>query len=148
MDRAQAAAEFIMTYGWAIMVVLMAIGVLAYFGVLGPMNQNKCTFNSELFCTEKPHSSANMGGSIIFPLVNYLPYDVENVTAFSDNCLPSPEISIKSQESGVIILQNCGFSEGDKYREFVTVRYTASESSGGSGMWHTTFGEVSGVSGS
>jgi len=28
--------EFLMTYGWAILVVLVAIGALAYFGVLNP----------------------------------------------------------------------------------------------------------------
>ncbi|MFH1592345.1 MAG: hypothetical protein ABIB47_03185 [Candidatus Woesearchaeota archaeon] len=28
--------EFLMTYGWAILVVLIAIGALAYFGVLSP----------------------------------------------------------------------------------------------------------------
>ena len=34
--RGQAALEFLMTYGWAILVVLVAIGALAYFGVLNP----------------------------------------------------------------------------------------------------------------
>ncbi len=34
--KAQAAMEFLMTYGWAILVVLLAIGALAYFGVLDP----------------------------------------------------------------------------------------------------------------
>ena len=32
--KSQAAMEFLMTYGWAILVVLVAIGALAYFGVL------------------------------------------------------------------------------------------------------------------
>jgi len=31
--RAQAAMELLMTYGWAILVVLFAIGSLFYFGV-------------------------------------------------------------------------------------------------------------------
>jgi hypothetical protein len=34
--KGQAAMEFIMTYGWAILVVLVAIAALAYFGVLSP----------------------------------------------------------------------------------------------------------------
>jgi hypothetical protein len=34
--KGQAAMEFLMTYGWAIVVVLAAIGALAYFGVLSP----------------------------------------------------------------------------------------------------------------
>jgi len=36
--KGQAAMEFLMTYGWAIIVVLAAIGALAYFGVLSPSN--------------------------------------------------------------------------------------------------------------
>ena len=36
MGKGQAAMEFLMTYGWAILVVLVAIGALAYFGVLNP----------------------------------------------------------------------------------------------------------------
>ncbi len=34
--RAQAAMEFLMTYGWALMVVLIVIGALAFFGLLNP----------------------------------------------------------------------------------------------------------------
>lgn len=37
-NKGQAAMEFLMTYGWAILVVLLAIGALAYFGVLSPQN--------------------------------------------------------------------------------------------------------------
>jgi len=46
--RAQAAMEFLMTYGWAILVVLAAIGALAYFGVLSPGNllPHKCEFSA------------------------------------------------------------------------------------------------------
>lgn len=36
LKKGQAAMEFLMTYGWAILVVLAAIGALAYFGVLSP----------------------------------------------------------------------------------------------------------------
>lgn len=34
--KGQAGMEFFMTYGWAIMAALIAIGVLAYFGVFDP----------------------------------------------------------------------------------------------------------------
>ena len=34
--RGQAAMEFLMTYGWAILAAIIAIGVLAYFGVFSP----------------------------------------------------------------------------------------------------------------
>jgi hypothetical protein len=34
--RGQAALEFMMTYGWAILAAIIAIGILAYFGVFSP----------------------------------------------------------------------------------------------------------------
>lgn len=36
MRKGQAAMEFLMTYGWAILIVLAAIGALAYCGILSP----------------------------------------------------------------------------------------------------------------
>jgi hypothetical protein len=48
--RGQAAMEFLMTYGWAIVVVLAAIGALAYFGVLSPQKllPDRTTFSAPL----------------------------------------------------------------------------------------------------
>ena len=53
-SKAQAAMEFLMTYGWAILVVLIVISVLAYFGVLKPggLLPEKCTFPVSLSCTD------------------------------------------------------------------------------------------------
>ena len=36
MRKGQAALEFLTTYGWAFIVILIMIGALAYFGVLNP----------------------------------------------------------------------------------------------------------------
>ena len=54
--KAQAALEFLMTYGWAILVVLAAIGALAYFGVLNPSNllPDKCTASPGTGCIGSP----------------------------------------------------------------------------------------------
>ena len=48
----QAAMEFIMTYGWAILVVLAAIAALAYFGVLSPEKflPEKCLMETGFVC--------------------------------------------------------------------------------------------------
>ncbi len=50
----QAALEFLMTYGWAILVVLVVIGALAYFGVLSPsaLLPEKCTITTGLNCAD------------------------------------------------------------------------------------------------
>ena len=50
--KSQAAMEFLMTYGWAILVVLAAIAALAYFGVLSPEKflGEKCILEPGLAC--------------------------------------------------------------------------------------------------
>ncbi|MFC1730251.1 hypothetical protein ACFL6I_07920 [candidate division KSB1 bacterium] len=52
--KAQAAMEFLMTYGWAILVVLVVIGALAYFGVLDPAKllPDKCTATAGFSCAD------------------------------------------------------------------------------------------------
>ncbi|HLD12893.1 MAG TPA: hypothetical protein VJB87_04855 [Candidatus Nanoarchaeia archaeon] len=52
--RGQAALEFLMTYGWAILIVLIAIGALAYFGVLNPQRllPKSCTVVPGISCDD------------------------------------------------------------------------------------------------
>ncbi|MBW2990469.1 hypothetical protein KY348_02060 [Candidatus Woesearchaeota archaeon] len=54
MRKAQAALEFLTTYGWAFLVILIMIGALAYFGVLNPpaLLPSRCTFGPEVACLE------------------------------------------------------------------------------------------------
>ena len=54
MRKGQAAMEFLMTYGWAILVVLIAIGALVYFGVISPERfvQDSCTLTPPLSCSQ------------------------------------------------------------------------------------------------
>jgi len=46
--------EFLMTYGWAILVVLVVIGALAYFGVLNPsiLLPERCEMQSGFNCKD------------------------------------------------------------------------------------------------
>ena len=55
MKKGQAAMEFLMTYGWAILVVLVAIGALAYFGVLDPnrLLPARCTVELPFSCSDQ-----------------------------------------------------------------------------------------------
>lgn len=54
MRKAQGALEFLMTYGWAFLVILIMIGALAYFGVLSPTKflPERCTFGSQFLCKD------------------------------------------------------------------------------------------------
>lgn len=52
MKKAQSALEFLMTYGWAFLVILIMIGALAYFGVLNPQKflPDRCNFGTQINC--------------------------------------------------------------------------------------------------
>jgi preprotein translocase subunit YajC len=52
MKTAQALMEFIMTYGWAILVVLIAVIALTYFGIINPQEAlaKKCITAQGINC--------------------------------------------------------------------------------------------------
>ena len=52
--NSQAALEFLATYGWAFLIMLIVIAALAYFGVLSPSKllPNRCNFGSEFACLD------------------------------------------------------------------------------------------------
>lgn len=52
--RAQAALEFLTTYGWAILVIMVMIGAISYFGILRPdeVLPSRCTVAAEFTCDD------------------------------------------------------------------------------------------------
>src|SRR3989338_6175333 len=73
--KAQAAMEFLMTYGWAILVVLVVIGALAYFGVLSPTKllPDKCLFGPGIgTCTDYALTSGAASSTLELKLTNGL----------------------------------------------------------------------------
>ena len=57
--RAQAAMEFLTTYGWALLVAIVVIGALAYFGVLSPGKfvPDSCQMTGQVSCVAMDVSS-------------------------------------------------------------------------------------------
>jgi len=80
--KAQAAMEFLMTYGWAILVVLVVIAALAYFGVLNPQQflPRKCQFSQGLVCLDHKLDQSTENMSIL--ISNGLGNDI-GITAFT-----------------------------------------------------------------
>ena len=87
--KSQAALEFIMTYGWAILVVLVAIAALAYFGVLDPGRflPAKCTLQSGIACLDHKATAT----ALVVYIQNSLGFDVtvDRVTASQCTALGS-----------------------------------------------------------
>lgn len=50
--KAQAAMEFLMTYGWAILIVLIVLAALFFLGVFNPRTTNACLAPAPFICTD------------------------------------------------------------------------------------------------
>ncbi|MBI4158931.1 hypothetical protein HY500_01585 [Candidatus Woesearchaeota archaeon] len=59
--KSQAAMEFLMTYGWAILIVLVAIAALYFLGVFSGKTANSCTLEPPFNCID----SKSIGTSIV-----------------------------------------------------------------------------------
>ena len=79
--KAQAALEFLTTYGWAFLVILIMIAALAYFGILSPgkMMPERCDFGSNFECTGYEidyGGAAGTTGQFKFQLMNKVGMDI------------------------------------------------------------------------
>jgi len=52
--RGQQALEYLVTYGWAFVIVIITIGAFAYFGILNPQQYipERCEFGVQLQCAD------------------------------------------------------------------------------------------------
>ncbi|NQU98411.1 hypothetical protein HQ533_03005 [Candidatus Woesearchaeota archaeon] len=139
--KAQAAIEFLMTYGWAILVLLAVIGALSYFGVLDAsvLLPERCQFPVGFDCIGKASIDAT-SDSVRFIVQNSygsrIIVDTITISADGDctgtwgmcegkgctNFAASP-LTLSNNERATIRL-NCtnGISEG-RFRTDVTILY-------------------------
>ena len=110
--RAQAAMEFMLSYGWAIVVVITAISALAYFGVLNPFNftRERCIFPAGLSCLD----FAEEGTTMKFVVKNNLGKKIEDISISIGACSSSTIASAENGEKFTVEMQ-CGLSGGGKY---------------------------------
>ena len=133
--KGQAAMEFLMTYGWAILAAIIAIGVLAYFGVFSPgqyvgssavvtapfyaeaWNVNTSNVNIEL---------RNNGGEDLN--VTTISLDVTDGADSCTDLTPSATINASTTEVYAVSCTNME-SAGSTFRADVTITYRRGSSS-------------------
>lgn len=137
--KGQAALEFLMTYGWAIFVVMGAIAALAYFGVfnLDQFLVEKCTFSSGIVCVD--HLETTGGVSIV--LQNAMGIDIENVSVVIPGCSGDPIIAGQVDSGSQYQFNDvCTLRSSDAFKSLVILNYTNPESL----LTHSKRGEVIG----
>nr|MBI4156960.1 hypothetical protein [Candidatus Woesearchaeota archaeon] len=140
--RGQAAMEFLMTYGWAILVVLIAIGALAYFGVLNPERflPEKCLIasGSGLFCDDY---NAVAGSGITVRVRNILTESVTLtevvVTDPSVTCTWTGSTAITADNTADFLAACVGLTAGQKIKGDITIEYSKA-----GGLARTTTGNL------
>src|SRR3989338_1673421 len=152
--KSQAALEFLTTYGWAFLVILIMIGTLAYFGVLKPSRllPDRCSVGPELECQDFQLSSTDntiklrLKSNIGEPInIDSMKVSSESATALS--CSGSPSLSGTWGVGDIrdLVFSGCnsnavGFVIGEKGKVAFNVKYYAVRS--GPGYIRQIDGEV------
>ena len=141
LKKSQAAMEFLMTYGWAILVVLAAIAALAYFGVLSPEKflPEKCLIEVGFTCISSKVEPTQ--ATIIFS--NGLGRSVEVTSVSMGGCSGSFSTTILSGEEARFDVDNddAGCSNGDVKETFkgsIVIKYTEKATN----LTKTAYGDI------
>lgn len=143
--------EFLMTYGWAILVVLAAIGALAYFGILSPDRflPSSYTMTGGISAAEYKMGTS----SLQFAFINNVgtTINVESVTVNTTggsgvNCNTNNTVTTgfaldNGQKSALLTVCNptgAAYPLGDRFKANVHVVYNKS----GEALSHTATGSI------
>jgi len=137
--KSQAALEFLTTYAWAFLVILIMIGALAYFGILNPSGllPDRCNFGSELGCVDYAlgvetidlRLKNNVGESIVIES-----YSVSSESSGAYACTSPTINSLDAGEVDDFQFTTCsgaaaGMILGEKSKVAVTIKYHLAKSS-------------------
>ncbi len=151
--KGQAAMEFLMTYGWAILVVLAAIGALAYFGILSPSKFLPSSFTMTGGISAGEYKvSAGTPATLTFGIINNIGDQITiNETDVNSTNLGSAvdcvvrnttSISLANGQKYVYVMScsntAAAANVGDKFKADVSVIYTKN----GEDVTHTASGSI------
>lgn len=137
--KSQAALEFLTTYGWAFLVILIMISTLAYFGILSPgkILPNRCSIGPEFECldfqisatdnTFKMKLKNNVGEPIA---VQSIALDSETAAKYSCSTAPANPTAWKTGEILDFLWSGCntaatGMVAGEKGKVLLKLRYNS-----------------------
>ena len=148
--KSQAALEFLTTYAWAFLVILIMIGALAYFGILNPSSllPDRCNFGSEIGCvdfrltptTMDLRLKNNIGEAIVIDS-----YSVSSEASTPFSCTDPGITGLGTGEVNDFPFTACngaaiGFVTGEKGKVSITIDYHLAKSS--TTYTHQVAGEV------
>jgi len=148
--KAQSAMEYLMTYGWAILVILIALGAMFYLGVFDASTPNNCQIQAPFNCLdvllvgvagEDPGTlTLSIGvSSASSPTVS-------SITINGNACTPIMvggilETSLTLNQVNIVSCSNGDLTAGDKFTGTIALTYTSQYG----GLDHSVEGTFSGT---
>jgi hypothetical protein len=121
--KSQAAMEFLMTYGWAILVVLAAIAALAYFGVLSPEKflPEKCLIETGFTCLSSKVEPAQ--STIVFSNGYGKTVTIDSIQI--GGCTKTFSTSMMSEDEATFVVTGCDNGDvKDTFKGDVIIKFT------------------------
>ncbi len=156
--KSQAALEFLTTYAWAFLVIIIMISALAYFGILSPSKllPDRCNFGAEIGCDSNRMIVVDApAATLTLDLKNNFgePVIVTGVTITSDSAAAGTctattmggavlPYTWSSGKFGKLVVGCAGesLSEGEKIKFELEVEYYSAAA--GSTYTKTVYGEI------
>ncbi len=127
--RAQGAMEFLMTYGWAMLIVIVAVGALViYFGVDSNFLANEgCYMQPGFYCEDYRADE----GSVMVRVVNSIGRNLAEISISHEDCdLGSDNPSLEDGSGVFLTMSGCSFGvAGDYMDEQLSLTYRFLDSS-------------------
>jgi hypothetical protein len=122
MKKGQSALEFITTYGWALMVILLAGGALWMLVGGGKyLVPESCSFEPGFYCSDFVVEEKSIG----LRVKNSMGKDIEHFIMSSDDCLTeSFPISFDNGEDSTFLINDCVFQSGEVFSGVLNVDYS------------------------
>ncbi len=128
MSEGQSALEYMMTYGWAILIIVIVAAVLYSFGVFSPSSSTSNTvtgfggFSIQVACIQ--------GGALVLQILNGQGYTI-NITRINSTgsdgqavSIPTALIITTGQTQLAFVPDACTTTTGVSYSNQVTITYT------------------------
>jgi uncharacterized protein (UPF0333 family) len=124
--KGQAAMEFLMTYGWAILAAVIVIGVLASFGVFSPSKYVpiSCTLSAPFGCDKNQVSATTNAVSLVIRNGGGESFDISSVTIAG--CGNNTTGYTLADQATQLVTITCGsnLTSGEKFSGDVSITYT------------------------
>ena len=128
--KGQAAMEFLMTYGWAILAAVIAIGVLVYFGVFSPSRlvPETCVLSAPLGCNNDKAVVDNSANQVQLFIANGGDADITITNMDITGCNAAFVPTVPTLKVGEELQYNVGCtpavgSVGTQFKGTITVTY-------------------------